>query len=166
MKYTFFWGGIFSQWEQTPFLVDGVEYNCCEQYMMAHKALLFGDESTYDLIMLEKNPKIQKAHGRNVKGFDKDRWEAICKTIVYRANFAKFTQHEEFYRYLMSTVGTEIVEASPDDKIWGIGLHESDPRVHDKSQWQGTNWLGEVLMMVREDLIDEAGNWKRLLKSV
>jgi len=166
MKYTFFWGGPFSQWETTPFIVDGAEYNSCEQFMMAHKALLFGDEYAHKQIMESKSPMKQKALGRAVKGFDKNRWEAVCKTIVYRCNHAKFTQNQELYDYMMSTVGTEIVEASPEDKIWGIGLHESDPRVHDKAQWQGTNWLGEVLMMVRLDLMQEAKAWKSLLSSI
>ena len=151
-KYIFFWGGTYSQWCPSPFEIGGVKYNCTEQYMMAQKALLFGDEVSYDEIMETSKPMTQKAIGRRVKGFDKDKWEAVCRQIVYDANYAKFTQNPAMMAELLATGDREIVEASPEDKIWGIGLHESDDRVHDKSKWQGTNWLGEAIMQVREKL--------------
>ncbi len=154
-KYIFFWGGVFSQWCPSKFVIDEVEYNCTEQFMMAKKALLFEDEESYKLIMYADNPRDQKAFGRRVKGFDKDKWEAVCREYVYEGNYAKFTQNPEMCEELFSTGKLEIVEASPEDKIWGIGLHESDSRVHDKSKWEGTNWLGEAIMRVRKQLKDE-----------
>ena len=151
-KYIFFWGGTFSQWAPSEFEIDGVKYVTAEQYMMAKKALLFEDVDSYNKIMSTKGPKEQKALGRKVKNFNKDKWEAVCREIVYDANYAKFTQNPKMMAELMATGNREIVEASPEDKIWGIGLHESDFRVHDKSKWQGTNWLGEAIMQVREKL--------------
>lgn len=151
-KFVFFWGGTYSQWCPSPFEIGGFQYNCCEQYMMAQKALLFDDFVSYTKIMETKQPAEQKALGRKVKGFDKDKWESVCRQIVYDANYAKFTQNPKMMAELMATGDREIVEASPEDKIWGIGLHESDERVHDKSKWQGTNWLGEAIMQVREKL--------------
>lgn len=151
-KFVFFWGGTFSQWCPSTFEIGGVKYNCCEQYMMAQKALLFNDTESYKMIMSATSPRDQKAFGRRVKGFDKDEWESVCRQIVYDANFAKFTQNPKMMAELIETGDREIVEASPEDKIWGIGLHENDARVHDKSQWQGTNWLGEAIMQVREKL--------------
>lgn len=151
-KYVFFWGGTFSQWCPSTFEIEGVQYNCCEQYMMAQKALLFNDTESHKMIMYATSPRDQKAFGRRVKGFDKEKWEDVCRGIVYDANFAKFTQNPKMMAELMATGDREIVEASPEDKIWGIGLHESDARVHDKSKWQGTNWLGEAIMQVREKL--------------
>jgi adenine phosphoribosyltransferase len=120
--------------------------------MMAKKAMLFNDVESYNMIMYADNPRDQKAFGRRVKGFDKDKWEAVCREYVYEGNYAKFTQNPKMCEELLSSGNLEIVEASPEDKIWGIGLHESDPRVHDKSQWQGTNWLGEAIMRVRTEL--------------
>jgi len=146
-----FWNGIFSQWYSHDMIIDGVPYNCCEQYMMAEKARLFGDEAALKKIMALKDPKDQKACGRTVKNFDKVKWDAACKTIVYRANMAKFSD-PELNEYLMSFGDDEIVEASPYDTIWGIGLGENDPRALDKSKWRGSNWLGEVIMQVRNDL--------------
>jgi len=150
-----FWGGTYSQWCPSKFTIDGVEYNCCEQYMMAKKALLFEDNESYKMIMYADNPRDQKAFGRRVKGFDKDKWESVCRQIVYDANYAKFTQNPVMKEELMATGDMEIVEASPTDKIWGIGLHETDPRAWDKATWQGTNWLGEAIMQVRKKLREE-----------
>ena len=153
--FTFFWGGEFSQWYPSEFTINGVSYSCCEQYMMAQKALMFGDQETFEKVMKTKSPKEQKALGRLVKNFDKDVWEAKCKDIVYEANYAKFTQDKDLYDVLLSTEGTELVEASPEDKIWGIGLSEFDPRIMNKANWLGTNWLGEILTKLREDLMNQ-----------
>ena len=151
-KYVFFWNGVFSQWYPSKFVIEGVEYNCCEQYMMAQKALLFNDLENHKMIMYSKSPDEQKGFGRRVKGFYKDKWEAVCRQIVFDANMAKFSQNPKMLEELMDTKELEIVEASPYDKIWGIGLHETDSKALDKSQWQGTNWLGEAIMSVREKL--------------
>lgn len=149
-KYVFFWGGTYSQWCPSIFIIDGVEYNCAEQYMMAKKALMFNDFDAYREIMLEKNPATQKAIGKKVRGFNKEKWETYCRQIVTDGNFAKFTQNPEMKEELLATGNREIVEASPEDTIWGIGMHESHPDILDKSKWKGTNWLGEAIMDVRE----------------
>ena len=151
-KYVFFWGGCFSQWCPSKFIVDGVEYNCCEQYMMAKKALMFSDFDAYREIMLEKNPALQKAIGKLVRGFNVETWVKYCRKIVYDGNYAKFTQNPDMLSELLATGPKEIVEASPEDKIWGIGLHETNPLAWDKATWQGTNWLGEAIMEVRKTI--------------
>ena len=148
-KYVFFWNGPFSQWYPSKFVIDEVEYNCCEQYMMAQKALLFNDTESHKMIMFSNSPNEQKGFGRRVKGFDKDKWESVCRQIVFDGNYAKFTQNPKLLKELDNTKDLEIVEASPYDKIWGIGLDENDVRFLYKSQWQGTNWLGEALIEVR-----------------
>jgi hypothetical protein len=151
-QFTFFYGGWASQWAPSEFILDGVKYNCAEQYMMAQKAILFDDQAALAIIMGTDNPKIQKAAGRTVQNFDKAIWEANAKVYVYRANFAKFTQNHEAMKWLMGTRGTTLVEASPWDKIWGIGLASNDPLAQDRNTWQGTNWLGEIVTQVREDI--------------
>lgn len=89
-KYVFFWNGVFSQWYPSKFVIEGVEYNCCEQYMMAQKALLFNDMENHKMIMYSKSPNEQKGFGRRVKGFDKDKWEAVCRgsysTRIWRSS--------------------------------------------------------------------------------
>jgi ribA/ribD-fused uncharacterized protein len=147
--FIFFYGGPFSQWYQSTFEINGTKYNCAEQYMMAQKAILFGDTEAYAKIMKSHDPSTQKATGRRVKNFDPQKWELVCRKIVYDANIAKFST-PYLKEYLLATGDKEIVEASPVDKIWGIGLSESNPDRFDKSKWQGTNWLGIAIMEVRE----------------
>jgi ribA/ribD-fused uncharacterized protein len=150
-NFIFFYGGPFSQWYRSVFEIDGVKYNCAEQYMMAMKAKMFGDDESLLKIMKSHEPWVQKATGRTVKNFDADKWNNVSRDFVYRANMAKFSI-PYLKDYILSTGDKEIVEASPTDKIWGIGLSEDNPDRFDRTKWNGTNWLGEVLMKVRKDL--------------
>lgn len=150
-NYVFFYGGIYSQHYRSDFSIKGIVYNCAEQYMMAKKAVLFNDSVNHKKIMSESDPMIQKAIGRKVRGFNKDVWTLKCKDIVYEANYAKFSQNPKLLELMLKET-RELVEASPSDKIWGIGMREDNPKIHDRRNWLGTNWLGEALMRVRENL--------------
>jgi hypothetical protein len=162
-KYTFFYRGPFSQWYRSaPFEIDGISYNTAEQWMMAQKARLFNDEEALEKILATSDPACQKILGRNVKDFKKEVWEEIeingkprCWNYVYQGNWAKFVQNPDLLDLLFSTAGTKLVETSHTDEIWGVGLDEHDPRIFDESKWLGTNWLGEVLTKLREDLMAE-----------
>ena len=151
-KYVLFWDGPFSQWHPSVFKVDGTTYNCAEQFMMAEKAKLFGDTKKRKEIMKTSSPKKQKHLGREVKPFDKNRWNSVARDIVFRGNVAKFSQNEDLKKELLSTGNRVLAEASPVDEIWGIGLAEDDPEALNPKNWKGTNWLGEVLMRVRETI--------------
>lgn len=155
-KYVFFWGGTFSNWFKSDFVIDGVTYNCAEQYMMLKKALMFGDYESAKKIMNTKDPKRQKSFGRAVSGFDRELWNEHCKKIVYDANMAKFTQNSDILKKLLDTGSKEFCEASPYDKIWGVGLISDDPDIDNKDNWKGLNWLGEVLTNVRNDIRNSA----------
>jgi ribA/ribD-fused uncharacterized protein len=121
--------------------------------MMAEKAKLFGDEETREEILFSKDPGKQKELGRKVKNFNSDVWTENAKKIVYNGCHLKFTQNPKLLKTLLDTEGTLLVEASPYDKIWGIGLGEDDPKIHDPKNWRGTNWLGEVLTDLRDNLL-------------
>jgi ribA/ribD-fused uncharacterized protein len=116
------------------------------------KALLFNDNKMFLLIMNANKPKYQKLYGRRIKGFNKKIWEKYAPKIVFRGNMAKFTQNKNLKDILLTTTGTTLVEASPYDKIWGIGLSENDPLAQDRATWKGTNWLGQILTLVRKEI--------------
>ncbi|MFV3129115.1 NADAR family protein [Niveispirillum sp. KHB5.9] len=154
-RFTFFWNGPFSQWHRCNFAVDGAIYNCAEQYMMAEKARLFGDEQALAKIMAAGHPRDQKAAGRRVAGFTEEAWNAVRLAIVQRGNRAKFTTHGDLLALLLETDGTELVEASPLDTIWGVGLAADDPAILDRANWRGLNLLGTVLTQLRDQLLSE-----------
>ncbi|MFD1989891.1 NADAR family protein [Paenibacillus nicotianae] len=145
----------FSQWYPASFILEGQQFTSAEQYMMYGKAQLFGDRDIARRVIEAAHPRQQKALGRQVQRFDNDLWNQEAKNIVYRGNHAKFTQNPELLLVLLATAGHTLVEASPTDRIWGIGLSEDDPRIHQRATWRGTNWLGEVLTQLREDLLSQ-----------
>lgn len=153
----------FSQWHKSKFEIDNLTFNSAEQYMMYGKAKLFNDENIADKIMSTKNVREQKALGREVKNFDINLWNENAMEIVFKGNKAKFEQNSEYLDLLLSTKGKTIVEASPTDKVWGIGLTEADEKSKNIMHWQGTNWLGIVLTELRQELLDnrfENGYWE------
>jgi ribA/ribD-fused uncharacterized protein len=142
----------FSNWYMCPFVHLGHEYNCSEQFMMYKKAMLFGDHDVAEMIMQQGHPRKQKFLGREVRGFDADTWNRECKPIMVPGLVSKFTQDEYCLTTLLDTGDTIIAEASPSDKIWGIGLSGDDPKALNPKLWQGTNWLGDVLMETRDEI--------------
>lgn len=154
-QFTFFWSGPFSQWQASSFVIDGVKFVTTEQFMMYQKALLFDDDEMATIIMATKNPREQKAFGRQVRNFDADVWNKNAKVIVKEGSLAKYSQNPELLVELEKTKGTTLVEASPYDKVWGIGLSEWEDEAKDRATWKGTNWLGEVLTEVRIELCGE-----------
>lgn len=121
--------------------------------MMVRKAMLFNDADTAKRILKTESPKDAKRLGRQVKNFEENLWVKHRKSIVLDGNTYKFTQNDSLRNFMLSIPkGTKFAEASPFDKVWGIGLRESDPRSRDMSKWEGLNLLGEVLTEVRENL--------------
>lgn len=164
LRFLFFWGhqpqkdgsvgaGCLSQWWPAGFTVDGITYATAEHYMMAHKAWLFGDEDTARRILRASHPKEAKDLGRKALGFDPATWEAARREIVRRGNQAKFSQHRDLADYLVTTRSRVLVEASPRDRIWGIGMAASHEHAASPSHWRGPNLLGFALMDVRDALL-------------
>jgi ribA/ribD-fused uncharacterized protein len=152
--FTFFFteAAPFSNWFRCTFSVHGVTFNCGEQYMMYAKARLFNDTSTAEAILKASHPKEQKKLGRKVQNFNQVIWDQRCINILRAGLFEKFSQNPELQALLLKTAPTTLVEASPYDRIWGVGLRETDPRILDPKNWKGKNLLGQVLMLIREDL--------------
>ncbi|WP_444885292.1 NADAR family protein [Microbulbifer sp. PSTR4-B] len=164
VKYVFFWGhrkpkngvskSCFSQWYDSPFSSEGNEFLTAEHFMMYEKARLFGDNSAAAELLEVKEPGAAKAIGRKVVGFNQDIWDKERFDIVVRVNFAKFKDNDKLKEFLLNTGDKILVEASPVDKIWGIGLAEDDDRCQNPNEWRGLNLLGFALMVVRNQLRD------------
>ena len=161
--FVFFWGhtdrghgdvtkACLSQWHRCSFTVDGQYYNCAEQYMMAEKARIFGDEQIRQQILKEYDQLAMKKLGRQVANFDGAIWEEKRFDVVVDGNLAKFSQNPKLKAFLLDTGNQVLVEASPKDTIWGIGLAEHEPNACNPSKWKGVNLLGFALMEVRDQL--------------
>lgn len=145
----------FSNWHKVEFTEDEITFNCTEQYMMYKKAMLFNDSIIAAQILQETFPKEHKKLGRLVKNFNESIWNENCTKIVYNGNKLKFTQNPHLLKILLDTKGKLLVEASPFDVIWGIGMSAEEAQLVDKSKWKGQNLLGKILTQLREDLLKE-----------
>jgi ribA/ribD-fused uncharacterized protein len=159
-KYLLFWGhrpppaggvgkGCLSQWWPAAFTVDGVSHSSAEHFMMAGKALLFGDADAAGRIRAAPHPGAAKELGRQVRGFEEKHWAERRFDLVITGNMAKFDQHPELRDFLLRTGNRVLVEASPRDRIWGIGLAADDDRATSPAHWLGLNLLGFALIEVR-----------------
>jgi ribA/ribD-fused uncharacterized protein len=162
-RFLFFWGHqapkdgrvgatCFSQWYTAPFTLNGERYQTAEHFMMAEKARLFGDDAIRRRVLASRTPGEAKKLGREVAGFDEQVWRCERFEVVVRANVEKFRQNAALGEFLARTGGRVLVEASPVDRVWGIGLaavHEDAGR---PALWPGLNLLGFALMEARARL--------------
>ena len=162
-EYVFFWGhtppekssvnqSCLSQWYAASFAVDGTEFLTAEHYMMYCKARLFGDSDAAAKVIQADNPGEAKKIGRTVQGFRQEEWDKHCIEIVVRGNIAKFAQNKKILTYLLATDNKMLVEASPYDKVWGIGLGYDAKGIGNPLRWKGKNLLGFALMEARARL--------------
>ncbi|AOM39453.1 NADAR family protein [Xenorhabdus hominickii] len=169
LKYIFFWGhktnhanqvikSCLSQWYPAHFTVDEVTYTSAEHYMMAEKARLFNDSEILEKIINAKSPGAAKAYGREIRGFKQSIWDEHRLEIVIEGNLAKFSQNKPLGEFLLNTGNKILVEASPVDRIWGIGLAEDVPNIQNPLTWDGLNLLGFALMRVRDKLNKDSIN--------
>lgn len=170
LKFIFFWGHTgkneigqhcFSQWFELPFVVNGVTYPTAEHWMMAHKALLFNDTATFYKIINAAKPGEVKALGRQIANFEQPVWDDEKYKIVLRGNIHKFNQHPQYAEYLLNTGDQILVEASPVDRIWGIGLAKNAENLDNPHFWNGQNLLGFALMEAR-DFLRTVGHFSEL----
>lgn len=162
-EYVFFWShkpskdgelsaACFSQWWPAPMTITRQRYPTAEHFMMAEKARLFGDHGARARVLSSDDPAAAKRRGRAVRGFSEPAWEAAREGVIYQGNLAKFTQHPQLRAVLLQTGSRVLVEASPTDCVWGIGLAAGDAMSRDPQAWRGLNLLGFVLMDVRAAL--------------
>ncbi|MFD8304815.1 NADAR family protein [Streptomyces sp. NPDC059690] len=166
VKYLHFWGhrplpdgrigaSCLSQWWPAPFTVAGVTYGTAEHWMMAGKARLFADPEAERRILAAGHPAQAKKAGRLVRGFDEETWRRERFAVVVEGSVHKFAAHPELREFLLNTGDRVLVEASPVDRVWGIGLAADDEAAADPERWRGPNLLGFALMQARERLRQE-----------
>jgi len=162
-EFLFFWGHqgpkngtlsktCLSQWWPSPFVENDIIYQTAEHYMMAKKALLFNDQQVFEKILTKKSPKDVKDLGRQIRNFDAAKWDVHKYEIVRQGNLLKFSQNEDLKSFLLQTKSKILVEASPVDAIWGIGLPEDNSNAIIPRNWKGLNLLGFALMEVRDEI--------------
>jgi ribA/ribD-fused uncharacterized protein len=163
VKYLHFWGhqpesdgtagkGSLSQWFVAPFEVAGERYATAEHWMMAEKARLFRDPDAQRAAIDAPNPALAKAAGRTVRDFDESVWARERFEIVVRGNVHKFAAHQDLQEFLLRTGSRVLVEASPRDRLWGIGMGAKNENAENPAAWRGLNLLGFALMEARERL--------------
>lgn len=174
--FLFFWktNEVFSQWHPSPFTVGEFTYQNAEHWMMAMKAKIFSDlptlrtlyegtdidfnnvkylnDAIFMQILQETNPRNIKAYGRRIQGFNEETWTALREDVVFSGNLYKFSSTEKLKQELLGTDDLILVEAAPNDAIWGIGMDENDPDAVYPEKWKGLNLLGRALMNVRKTL--------------
>lgn len=162
-KFLFFWGHqpskdgnitktCFSQWWLSAFTVEGITYPTAEHWMMAKKAILFKDDKILEKILQAKSPAEAKKLGRQVKNYQDEVWLANRYEIVKEGNSHKFSQNEALKDFLLNTTDRVLVEASPVDSVWGIGMAADHKDIENPEKWKGLNLLGFALMEVRDEL--------------
>lgn len=167
-KYLLFWGhqpeangrvtaSCLSQWFGARFQIEDCFYRTAEHWMMAEKARLFADEEMLEAILAARTPAQAKQLGQRVRGFEEQRWVQHRAAIVVRGNVAKFEQNPHLGAFLAATGSKILVEASPTDRIWGIGLAKDAEEAQDPLRWRGLNLLGFALMAARERLQSQEG---------
>ncbi|MGY0070041.1 NADAR family protein [Streptomyces sp. QTS137] len=168
VKYLHFWGhrplpdgrigaGCLSQWWPSPFTVDGVTYATAEHWMMAAKARIFADPEAERRILAAQHPADAKKEGRLVRDFDEATWRRERFRVVVEGSTHKFAAHADLRAFLLNTGARVLVEASPRDRVWGIGLPAGDERASDPARWRGPNLLGFALMRARAHLRENNG---------
>lgn len=134
-------------------------FHNCEQYMMFQKASLFKDDRIKQKIIQEHNPKNIKKLGREVKNFNNKTWNQYKEFIVYQGNLLKFSFNEHLKEKLLNTGNKVLIETSPFDAVYGIGLdyygrnlNKQQFDLFNVDDWKGSNLLGFALMQVRDEL--------------
>jgi len=166
-KYLYFWGhksrgdnvitaSCLSQWYLRGFTHEGISYPTAEHWMMAEKARLFNDDENLAKILAADNPGAAKKLGRQVRDFDLPVWKTNMRRIVANGSYLKFSQNPDLLEFLETTGSKILVEASPYDPHWGIGMSKADAEIVGPEDWRGTNWLGWCLMEAREHLVKQS----------
>jgi len=154
--HAFFYTEWPSNFFQANFKYKEHDFFCTEQAFMWQKAVFFNDSETANKILKAQTPPEAKALGREVKNYVDEEWDKVRFDVMYEVNLAKYSQNPELAERLLAKGfdGKEFVEASPIDRIWGIGIGMNDKSHRDVTKWKGRNLLGQVITKVRNTLLE------------
>lgn len=144
--------GYLSNWFESPFKIDNIEFSSMEQYMMYEKAVLFNDMEIASQILELSDVATVKSLGRAVRNYNDVLWNGVRQIVIYKGLIQKFSQNESLKKQLLETSPHILAECAVNDKIWGIGLSMKDENRFNMKKWSGQNLLGFTLMQVRDDL--------------
>uniref|UniRef100_A0A183BN76 DUF1768 domain-containing protein n=1 Tax=Globodera pallida TaxID=36090 RepID=A0A183BN76_GLOPA len=142
---------VFSNHFVCRFVVEGLEFCCTEQFYMYFKAQMFGDEESASAIIRSTNPKEIKRMGAQIRLFDTEKWRQVSILVMTVANWMKYQQNAELRIQLLSTAGSLLVEAAPNDNYWGIGNNIANAQ--DVQKWNGKNVMGRILTKIRDNFL-------------
>lgn len=131
----------------SPLQIDGIRYNCVEQYFMCQKALLFNDKVAENLILHTNNPARQKFLGRKIKNFDKKVWDQHVPEVLWKGLLAKFQQNINCLTFLRNTENRQLYEAN--DPLYGVGINLFDSKIWNERFHRGHNLMGIYLQRIR-----------------
>jgi ribA/ribD-fused uncharacterized protein len=149
--------GWLSNWSNHPISdTTGTTYPTVEHLIMARKASLMDDSASLEKILKTKSARTAKSLGRKVSNWDEMKWQSRREAIALEGLQLKVVQHEEVADLLKTTTPKTLVEASPYDKIWGIGLASTHVNATQPEKWKGSNLLGKLWMKVRDEALKKA----------
>nr|WP_236034338.1 NADAR family protein [Bifidobacterium saguinibicoloris] len=110
-------------WKDDDGLVKKLRFECSEQWFMFRKAWRFHDHYATGLVLQSGlKPHQYKVIGRSVRNFDETVWNKESRGYMFEALVFKFSQNPDLANQLLETGNRVLVECSPFDTIWGIGL--------------------------------------------
>jgi len=146
---------ILSNFYHTSFEIDGVKYNCVEQYFQYQKAITFCAQDIAEKILKTTSPTLQKSLGcKSIPNFNGKIWNSMCINIMQKGLYAKFSQNLKLKQFLVDTGDKILVEAAPRDLFWGVGFGKTNEKIQDPKKWRGQNRLGFELMKTRKLIRD------------
>jgi ribA/ribD-fused uncharacterized protein len=127
--------GFLSNFHPSTIYVEGKSYPTVEHAIQAHKTL---DEKSRDLIRRAKTPGEAKKMGRAV--LLREDWEQVKVDLM--RDFVRKKFENPFLRpHLLATEDAELIEGNTwNDRFWGV------------CRGSGQNWLGKILMEIREEI--------------
>lgn len=155
--HVYFWNSSLSNFHKMSIEIEGdkgEKFPTSEHLFMYYKALHFNDLDAAERITRVKPPAFAKDIGRAVRNYNDEEWDNVRYQYMVDTLRRKYANPSKERDFLVGTHPKILVEGSPYDKVWGVGIHYKDRRIVDVRNWEGDNLLGKALMEVRKEVLD------------